>query len=97
MRVVQLRHTRLLLREEEYIMDLVRSWKDPEYRFTLTATAPAHPSGEALSALSDDELVEVSGAGTGVFGTMGCCGCLPWYSGWTVCGLVCNPGHPCSN
>lgn len=53
-----------------------------------------HPSGIIdLTELSDIELDETSGAaGTGLVGTMGCCWCVPWYSGWTVCGFVCS--HP---
>jgi mersacidin/lichenicidin family type 2 lantibiotic len=78
-------------------MDTVRSWKDVEYRRSLGLAAPEHPAGEGLTALTDSQLAEASGgAGTGVFGTMGCCWCLPWYSGWTVCGLACNPGKPCA-
>jgi len=80
-------------------MDTIRSWKDPEYRHSLGQAAPAHPAGEAgLAPISEAELFDAVGADhtpTGVFGTLGCCWCLPWYSGWTVCGLICNPGKPC--
>ncbi len=77
-------------------MDTVRSWKDVEYRRSLGTAAPEHPAGEGLTVLTDAELAEAAGAhGTGVLGTLGCCWCLPWYSGWTVCGLLCNPGTPC--
>ncbi|MET7321875.1 mersacidin/lichenicidin family type 2 lantibiotic [Streptomyces sp. NPDC005549] len=78
-------------------VDIVRSWKDADYRLSLGSEAPAHPSGDGLTAITDEELTEVNGAGSGVLGTLGCCSCLPWYSGWTVCGLACNPGKPCKN
>jgi mersacidin/lichenicidin family type 2 lantibiotic len=72
-------------------MNTVRSWKDVEYRRSLGDTAPQHPAGDGLSPVTDAELAEISGAGTGVLGTAGCCWCLPWYSSWTVCGLICAP------
>ncbi|MGL5860726.1 MAG: mersacidin/lichenicidin family type 2 lantibiotic [Phycicoccus sp.] len=77
------------------MIDIVKSWKDSEYRRGL-AQAPDHPSGNGLSSLTDAELTDISGAGTGVLGTLGCCWCLPWYSGWTVCGVVCDIGQPCA-
>lgn len=78
-------------------MDTVRSWKDPEYRSSLAGEVPAHPSGApGITPITESELGDISGAGTGVLGTLGCCSCLPWYSGWTVCGLVCSPGEPCA-
>ncbi|GAA1161617.1 mersacidin/lichenicidin family type 2 lantibiotic [Ornithinicoccus hortensis] len=70
-------------------MDIVRSWKDPQSR----SADMAHPSGSAeIAELTELEMDEVSGAGSGLVGTFGCCWCVPWYSGWTVCGLVCD--HP---
>lgn len=80
-------------------MDTIRSWKDPEYRRSLGEEAPFHPAGDVgLTPITDDELSGVVGAqeGTNHIGTMGCCWCLPWYSGFTVCGLVCNPSDPCA-
>lgn len=54
-----------------------------------------HPSGFIdLTELSDIEPDEVSGAaGTGLLGTFSRCLCVPWYSGWIACGVVCSqPG-----
>jgi mersacidin/lichenicidin family type 2 lantibiotic len=71
-------------------MDVIRSWKDPDYRRSLGELAPEHPAGEGLTALTDEQLLEVSGVGSLVMATLGCCTCLPWYSGvWTVCGVAC--------
>jgi mersacidin/lichenicidin family type 2 lantibiotic len=46
-------------------IDVVRAWKDPEYRKTLTseelASLPANPAG--ASEVSDEELGEVAGCG----------------------------------
>lgn len=76
----------MLLKGEH--MDVVRTWKDPERRVT---PASYHPSGHAdIAELTDLEMDGVSGAGTGLVGTFGCCWCVPWYSGWTVCGLLCK-------
>ncbi len=69
---------------------LVEQWRDPlAHRTSRTA----HPSGEVdLTQLSDLELEAVgNGAvGTAVSGTFGCCWCVPWYSGFTKCGLLCS-------
>lgn len=78
-------------------MDVVRSWKEPEYRRSLGEGAPEHPAGTGLTEVSELTLSQVAGAqGTGHIGTLGCCWCLPWYSGFTRCGLVCNPKSPCA-
>ncbi|QSB05250.1 mersacidin/lichenicidin family type 2 lantibiotic [Natronoglycomyces albus] len=81
-------------------MDKIRAWKDPEYRRSLGNDAPDHPVGQpGLEPITDAELTDVGvggASGTGHIGTMGCCWCLPWYSGWTRCGLVCNPKQPCA-
>lgn len=57
-------------------MDIVRSWKDLDYREGLTeeelAGAPAHPAG--VAALSGTDLDRVVGAGTQPMLTFGCCG-----------------------
>lgn len=75
-------------------MDTVRSWKEPGVR--LEAGAAPHPAGSSdIAELTDMDLATLDGAsgpGTGLVGTFGCCWCVPWYSGWTVCGLVCS--HP---
>ena len=44
-----------------------------------------------LEEIPDEALYEVAGAqGTGLYGTMACCWCVPWYSGWTKCCLACD-------
>jgi mersacidin/lichenicidin family type 2 lantibiotic len=46
--------------------DVIRAWKDPFYRATLSGEAqallPRHPAG--ITELSDDQLVVASGAST---------------------------------
>ncbi|WP_199036842.1 mersacidin/lichenicidin family type 2 lantibiotic [Glycomyces salinus] len=72
-------------------MDTVRAWKEPEYRRSLGETAPEHPAGTGLTEIDELALGEVAGAaGTHHIWTGGCCWCLPWYSGITVCGLACD-------
>ena len=61
-------------------IDIIRAWKDPEYRATLTeaelAALPAHPSGQVD--LSDSDLDGVAGAeSTEQLETWGCCKTLP--------------------
>lgn len=55
--------------------DVIRAWKDPEYRAGLTAaeqaSLPEHPSG--LIELMDEELGTVNGAATYELATYGCC------------------------
>jgi mersacidin/lichenicidin family type 2 lantibiotic len=58
-------------------MNVVRAWKDPEYRATLSGTElaalPPHPCGPVE--LGDDALARIAaGATTEAVGTMGCCG-----------------------
>ncbi|MFC0600660.1 mersacidin/lichenicidin family type 2 lantibiotic [Streptomyces palmae] len=54
-------------------MDIVRAWKDPEYRSTLPAS-PQHPSGvPGLVRLEAPELAGVAGAGTQSLLSFGCC------------------------
>jgi mersacidin/lichenicidin family type 2 lantibiotic len=72
-------------------MDTVRAWKDPEYRWTLERTSHhahlASPAGDvAMTSLSDGEIAEVVGGGTGGIGTLGCCRSWTFY---TACSLVC--------
>lgn len=70
----------------------VAAWMDPLDTGRL-GTGFWHPSGPSdLSELTELEMEDVSGAATGLLGTLGCCWCVPWYSGWTVCGLICS--HP---
>ncbi|MGA2710655.1 MAG: mersacidin/lichenicidin family type 2 lantibiotic [Steroidobacteraceae bacterium] len=51
-------------------IDIVRAWKDSQYRKTLTATElamiPQNPAG--IAELSAEELNEVSGAAIDTFG-----------------------------
>lgn len=77
-------------------MDVVRSWKEPEYRRSLGDEVPEHPAGAELTEIDELTLSEVGGGhGSKHIGTLGCCWCLPWYSGWTRCGLICDPEAPC--
>jgi len=74
---------------EEWVMSRIDAWKNAELR----TADDLHPAGSVdLSELTDIELEAVDGAGTGLVGTFGCCWCVPWYSGFTVCGLICS--HP---
>jgi mersacidin/lichenicidin family type 2 lantibiotic len=73
-------------------LEVVRSWKDPRYRRTLSTqqlqTLPEHPAGSAM--LSHHELKVASGlmdeeGGFGVLTTnFGCT--LPTFAGWKQCG-----------
>jgi hypothetical protein len=71
--------------------NLVSAWANPLDR---TDDSAFHPSGNVdLTELSDLELDAAgNGAKTGLVGTLGCCWCVPWYSSWTKCGLLCD--HP---
>jgi mersacidin/lichenicidin family type 2 lantibiotic len=69
---------------------IVRSWKDPVYRSTLTdverASLPAHPAGSLE--LSDDDLRQAAGGILTYFCTRLCtrfsCGyCTATYPGFT--------------
>lgn len=55
--------------------DIVRAWKDAEYRQSLSteeqALVPEHPAG-AIE-LTDEELDRVGGAKTEIVFTAGCC------------------------
>jgi|HubBroStandDraft_2_1064218.scaffolds.fasta_scaffold299772_1 mersacidin/lichenicidin family type 2 lantibiotic len=74
-------------------IDIVRAWKDPEYRKSLTptelASLPASPAG--VGDLSDDELSRIAG-GMIDFGTLtttqGRGGCSGAHSG------ACAPHDP---
>ncbi len=56
-------------------LDIVRAWKDEDYRNSLSAEdlahLPEHPAGSIE--LSDTELVEVAGDGTAANFSLGCC------------------------
>ncbi|HKS30082.1 MAG TPA: mersacidin/lichenicidin family type 2 lantibiotic [Pyrinomonadaceae bacterium] len=56
--------------------DIIRAWKDEDYRRSLTsaerALLPENPAG--VVELTDAELGAVFGAGTYAYGTLGCCG-----------------------
>jgi mersacidin/lichenicidin family type 2 lantibiotic len=53
--------------------DVIRAWKDPLYRATLSeeaqASLPQHPAG--ITALSDDQLITAGGA-TQLTTALGC-------------------------
>lgn len=67
-------------------MSLVDSWKDADRSGSVR-----HPSGVVdLTELDEIDLDNAAGVGTNPFGTFGCCWCVPWWSGWTVCGAVCG-------
>jgi mersacidin/lichenicidin family type 2 lantibiotic len=55
--------------------DIVRAWKDEQYRNSLSADqqaeVPVNPAGEVE--LDDDELKEVDGASSNPALTAGCC------------------------
>jgi mersacidin/lichenicidin family type 2 lantibiotic len=55
--------------------DLVRAWKDAEYRRSLNAEElallPEHPAGSIE--LTDEELEQIDGGATHVNFTAGCC------------------------
>ncbi len=63
-------------------MDIIRAWKDKEYRNSLSqeeqAQLPANPSGEIE--LNPSELAQVNGAGTYAMLTAGCCSPTWYYS-----------------
>ena len=68
--------------------DIVRAWKDAEYRQSLSAEEqallPEHPAG--VIELTDEELNGVDGAGTALNFTGGCCPSnVPSYCGG-ICG-----------
>lgn len=57
-------------------MNIVRAWKDPEYRAGLSeeqlADLPSHPCG--VVELGDEVLAHIAGARTEGLYTIGCCG-----------------------
>jgi len=77
--------------------DVIRAWKDPEYRENLSAEVKSHiPSSPAgLVELNEADLEAVAGAAspadTEGFLTFGCCP-ITTAVGFTVCGAVCSTG-----
>ncbi|MEV4417477.1 mersacidin/lichenicidin family type 2 lantibiotic [Catellatospora sp. NPDC049609] len=57
-------------------MNIVKAWKDPDYRATLSeeqlAGLPVHPCG--VVDLGDEVLAHIAGATTEGLMTIGCCG-----------------------
>lgn len=57
-------------------MDVIRVWKDPEYRDGMSksvlAQAPANPAGLSRLVASEPELMVAAGTGAPKF-TYGCC------------------------
>ncbi|HEX7200167.1 MAG TPA: mersacidin/lichenicidin family type 2 lantibiotic [Dongiaceae bacterium] len=64
-------------------IDLIRAWKDPLYRSSLTpeelAALPGHPAG--LIELSDEQLGQISGA---ITTALTCT--AHTFAGWRSCG-----------
>ncbi|MBI5928042.1 MAG: mersacidin/lichenicidin family type 2 lantibiotic [Chloroflexi bacterium] len=76
-------------------VDVVRAWKDAEYRNSLTAeqraSLPENPAG--LVELDDAMLDASVGGGTELVASLGCCGGLTNYNtcfGLTQCGFLCT-------
>lgn len=67
-------------------LDVIRAWKDEEYRTTLTdaelLALPAHPSG--IIELPESELGAVAGANTEDWSTIGCCQTIFLHCGLTI-------------
>ncbi|WP_146071102.1 mersacidin/lichenicidin family type 2 lantibiotic [Cryobacterium sp. Y57] len=72
-------------------MNTITQWKNTSL---FDVDESTHPAGRVdLTELSDFELDGINGAaGTALGGTWGCCWCVPWYSSWTQCGVICS--HP---
>jgi mersacidin/lichenicidin family type 2 lantibiotic len=76
-------------------IDIVRAWKDEEYRNSLTsdqlAMLPENPAGMVEL---DEEALELSrGGDTELVWSIGCCGGVTHYNtcwGYTVCGAICS-------
>lgn len=56
-------------------MDIVRAWKDPEYREQFEQS-PEHPAGNGLSRIDESGLDNVAGGRTERLTTLGCCNAL---------------------
>ena len=56
-----------------------------------SGTRANHPAGAvSLEVLDDIAMSDAQGGASGWYYTLGCCWCLPWYSSWTRCGLLCH-------
>jgi len=68
------------------ILDILRAWKDPEYRKSLTpaqlACLPENPAGKAE--LSPEDLASVAGGVVGYHDSIGTCAAS------CVCTIVCT-------
>ena len=80
-------------------IDIIRAWKDEEYRLSLSdaerATLPDHPAG--LIELSDADLNAAGVADTDKLASIGCCQglttdtCFVWQTCSTTCyATVCH-------
>ncbi|MCA9653961.1 MAG: mersacidin/lichenicidin family type 2 lantibiotic [Myxococcales bacterium] len=82
-------------------VDVVRAWKDPAYRRTLTAeqlaSLPEHPAG--LVELSDDDLTgAIGGAMAGAVQTTAPTCTQYSFGGWKACGCgVATTAINCTN
>jgi mersacidin/lichenicidin family type 2 lantibiotic len=74
-------------------LDIIRAWKDEEYRLSLSpaeqAMLPDNPAG--FIELPDVALEEVAGGRTELVLTLGCCGGLT--SDTCVCTYTCRCGN----
>ncbi len=68
-------------------VDVIRAWKDPEYRATLSAEElsrlPLHPAG--LVELTDEQLSRASGLAAPAFTTAPECTMSTWNKGPRRC------------
>ena len=73
--------------------DIVRAWKDEDYRLGLSAeeqaALPDSPVGTVE--LSDLDLEDVAGGKTEIFWSLGCCGGLTQATCWGNCTADCGP------
>lgn len=76
-------------------MNIIRAWKDPEYRMRHSGDMESHPSG--LVELPETELANVGGGATELAVTFGCCGgffgdtgwiCIPTANGYETYGCL---------
>lgn len=63
---------------------IIRAWKDPEFRKTLT-NIPSHPAGYLASELNEDELSQIVGGSCGSGGIPSITGDCTCFNGLTVC------------
>jgi len=79
---------------------IIRAWKDPTYRATLSASEraelPDHPAGQAVTELDDDALGDVAGGVLGLNSRDICptdVRCATWPIGCPTNLLRCNTNH----